>query len=529
MLIEKEVIRPGTYWYRDEQTGLPRKLVVTPELTKYWCDQGNKMVSFGLPIPVPYEHDFSAHPMTPKDKLLNNAGEVKEYRLKGDALFSTLDVQDPDVKRKIGHSIRWSSPWISSFTDGDGRSWNNVISHLALTTRPRVTKQEPFGSIAAALSLATETKVETASKDGATLPGASSTGAGFCLSRAGRISLLKGTKRAVPRYPLAFSMWAGGIKLADEDVPPKKKEKKPPKDGKDGTAGSSDASTDTDDMFEDGDTPPPSSGTGDGAAMPPPDDGGLGGAMDPLADAGGDVKMEELLCDLLQALGVPMPDMSNEHEFKRHLYEAVMSKIKELTSKGMGDIGAPDQNQPPTQQPNASQPGGGQNPLIQQEQQPMFMSLEEINKLPDPTMKNVALSMYAENQKLRAEMDASKKVAEGLRDAELKKATAARDARVSLIGKVLPSAKADLDAMVKLPSMALSMGEGGAVVDPMAQTLAVLDKAVANIPTLHQLEQSALSVAPHPTDANALSREKEDELSDDLSRMMGCAPRKKAG
>jgi hypothetical protein len=521
VLIEKEVIRPGTYWYRDEQTGLPRKLVVTPELTKYWCDQGNKMVSFGLPIPVPYEHDFTAHPMTPKDKLLNNAGEVAEYRMKGDVLFSSVDIRDPDVKKKIGHSIRWTSPWISSFTDGDGRQWNNVISHLALTTRPRVVEQSPFNSIAAALSMASEVRVDPTS------PGAVPTGTdGFCLSRAGRISVLKENKRLVPRYPLAFSMWAGGIKLADDDVPPKKKEKKPSKDG---ATGDSDASTDTDDMFEDSDTPPPSSGAGDGAAVPPPDDGGLGGAMDPLADAGGDVKMEELLCDLLQALGVPMPDMSNEHEFKRHLYEAVMSKIKELTSKGMGDIGAPDQNQPPTQQPNASQPGGGQNPLIQQEQQPMFMSLEEINKLPDPTMKNVALSMYAENQKLRAEMDSSKKVAEGLRDAKLKEAAAARDSRIALIGKVLPSAKADLDAMVKLPGMALSMGEGGAVVDPMAQTLAVLDKAVANIPTLHQLEQSALSVAPHPTDGTALSREKEDELSEDMARMMGCAPQKKAG
>ena len=35
----------------------------------------------------------------------------------------------------------------------------------------------------------------------------------------------------------------------------------------------------------------------------------------------------------------------------------------------------------------------------------MYMSLEEINKLPDP-MKGVALAMYNENVKLRAEMEA---------------------------------------------------------------------------------------------------------------------------
>ena len=160
MLIEKEVIRPGTYWYQDQETGLPRKLVVTPELTKYWHDQGNEMLKAGLTVPVPYEHDFSAHPMTPKEKLLNNAGEVKEYRLKGDKnerLYSVVDIQDPDAQKKVGKSVRWTSPWFNTFTDGDGKEWKNAISHLALTTRPRVVKQEPFSGIAAALSMATET------------------------------------------------------------------------------------------------------------------------------------------------------------------------------------------------------------------------------------------------------------------------------------------------------------------------------------------------------------------------------------
>ena len=77
MLVEKEIIGPGVYWYTDP-AGLPRKLVVTPEYTKYLHEQGGKMLSAGLTIPVPFEHEFNAHPMTPKDKLLNNAGEVKE-------------------------------------------------------------------------------------------------------------------------------------------------------------------------------------------------------------------------------------------------------------------------------------------------------------------------------------------------------------------------------------------------------------------------------------------------------------------
>ena len=86
----------------------------------------------------------------------------------------------------------------------------------------------------------------------------------------------------------------------------------------------------------------------------------------------------------------------------------------------------------------------------------MFMSLEEINKLPDP-MKGVALAMYAENQKLRTEMETSKKITDSLRDAKLKEASTARVGRVAILSRLSPKVKADLDAMLALPAMALSM------------------------------------------------------------------------
>lgn len=547
MLIEKEIIGPGTYFYTDEATGMPRKLKVTPDLTKYWHEQGTKMLSSGLVVPVPYEHDFTAHPMTPRDKLLNNAGEVKEYRVhaaadgRRDVLFGVVDVQDPAVKDKIGRSIRWTSPWISSFTDGNGTAWNNVITHLALTTRPRVTKQQPFDSIAAALSLSTETVLDLI-KD--TLPKE-----GFCLSRAGRLSILRTTKRLVPRYPMAFSLYAGGIPLELADMSPVKKGGKSKKDdkSKDSKSGNkpsgADDDVDTRSLFEDDEDPSPAGsidapggdsvtpGTDAGATdlMSGPTDPMSGmadpGLANPLLDSNSDIKMEELLCDLLQALGVPMPDESNENEFKRHLYEAVMSKIKELTSKGMGQGGnsaMPDQNQPPSANPHASQPQ--QNPLIQQEQQPMFMSLDEIQKITDPTMRTIALSMHRENQDLRTEMDASNKVTHSLRDSKLKEANARRAERIRLLGKVSPGVKTDLDAMVALPSMALSLGDGGTVVDPMESTLAILEKGLSSIPLLLRTDSSTLSVASHPTDETALSEERIDALADGLARNMGCPP-----
>jgi hypothetical protein len=474
MLVEKEVISDGTFSYRDQVTGLPRTLVVTPEMRRHWHDEGNKMLSLGLTVPVPCEHDFDAHPMAPADSLKNNAGWIKKYTLKDGKLFSIVDITDADVGKKLGGSIRWTSPWFSSFTDGDGRQWNNVISHLALTTRPRVIKQAPFSDVAAMLSMSEEYKLDGGLGE-----------KGLCLSIAGKLFEGKKSKAMRPRYPMAFSLWSGGVKLSDDDEVPMKE-----------------------------DLPDDDDGGGD---EEPEGDDDFNPMKNPLADAGGDVKMEELLCDLLQALGVPMPDESNENEFKRHLYEAAMSKIKELTSKGLqqDDPGA-------GQQPGAGQAGAGQqNPLIQQEQQPMYMSLEEINKLPDP-MKGLALSMYEENKKLRTEMDANAKVTASLRDAKLKEAGDTRTSRVSLLGRLSPKIKGELDAMIALPSMALSMGDGGAVVDPMAQVLSMLEKSFSDIPKLLTTDRTAMSMHEHPKDGSEeMTNEKSDELADSLAQKMG--------
>ena len=525
MLVEKEIISPGTYWYTDEGTGLPRKLDVTPELTKYWCDQGSAMLGAGLTVPVPFEHDFSAHPMTPKDKLLNNAGEVKEYRLRGDSLFGVVDVQDPDAKRKIGHSIRWTSPWINSFTDGNGRAWNNVISHLALTTRPRITKQQPFGSVAAALSMATSVHVEPNSH-------ANVAKGGFCLSKAGRLVRRKSDKRVCPLYPIAFSLISGAA-LGDGEMPPKKDKKKPDAKKSEGGGDKPDSNPTPggDEEFEEMDGGKVEGGAKDGNS--PSVEGGEGeegGELEPFKDPAGDVSMEELLCDLLGALGIHCEKTGNDDHFKRALYNAAMTKIHELTGLAQNDGMDPNRTNPPGQPPNAPPPPeqpGQTNPLIQQEQQPMYMSIEDINKLPEP-MKNVALSMYNENLKLRAEVDANAKTANSLRDAKIKEENAKRTARVLIIGRMSPSVKADLEAMIAAPSMALSMGDGGAVMDPMEQTLNMLEKGLSSIPTLLTTQQSALSVQAHPTDGE-MTEELSDKLANDMARMMGCPPVAKAG
>lgn len=550
MLVEKEIIGPGTYWYVDQKTGVPHKFVVTPQLTKHWHEMGSKMLSAGLPVPVPYEHDFDQHPMTPKEQLLNNAGEVKEYRLKGDTLFGVVNIQDDAVKGKIGKSVRWTSPWINSFTDGDGRQWDNVITHLALTSRPRITKQAPFPSIAAALSLATPVDNSSSLPQG-----------GLCLSRAGRLVRNKRTNELRPLYPIAFSILGGGIAFGegDDTKPLKKKEKSdsssssdkkdksssdksdsgPPSKSKTSSSSKPPSKDDNPTPTEEYDGGEADDGSGDDVESFISDNdsddsfgggskGPMGGKdLNPMGDMYGDVRMEELLCDLLNALGVFMPENVGEAQFKRALYEAVMGKIRELTSQAqMGATAGLPTNQPPAPKPQGTGAGQGQsNPLIQQEQQPMYMSLEEINKLPEP-MKGVALAMHAENVKLRTELDANKKTTESLRDAKLKEATASRDTRIALLGKRAPSTKADLDALKALPAMALSMGDNGEVVDPMAQTLSVLEKGLQDMPLLLMTPAAALSLQAQPADAE-MTQQQADELADSFARSMGAPPEQK--
>lgn len=734
MLIEKEVIRPGTFWYRDSDTGAPRKLVVTPELTSYWHEQGNAMLSAGLTVPVPFEHDFDAHPMTPADKLKNNAGWVDKYFLKGDRLFSTVDIQDADVAKKLPGTIRWTSPWINSFTDGSGKEWQNVISHLALTTRPRIVEQAPFGSVAAALSIATPIKSWDEAGD-----------KGICLSRAGMI-----TNDGKPLYPMAFSLFSNGVVLGTDasghehdaagrfgssskggfgdksdtaklwsNIADEHKEEKGDegsshylhklakkhhaaaykhhidasmaaykngeheehqkhltasvhhsmmvdhhgdkakehgnklgffkrlksglgfstdsngaamatdasghehdKSGKFASAAANEASDKAEkssyiasavnkgplhdvasrkhkaaakahwtaslknrdkssqqkhleshiehtkkahyhatkgedptniglamstesvyaafgavppkgkaDIVEDDDTGDDNDfdDDSDGDGVSDATDSTPNGDASPIPDQPGDVQMEEILCDLLGALGIHCEQSGNEEMFKRSLYNAAMTKIHELTAKGQADGQDPNRTNPPGQPPNNPKPGaGGQpNPLIQQEQQPMFMSLEEIQKLDEP-LRSVALSMHSSTVKANAKAAEAEKVLNSLRDGKLKEATEARAKRAHLITKFMPRAKPDIDAMLAMPAMALSMGEGGAVTDPMAATLAVLEKGLADLPRLLTTDASALSVQPQPQDADMLSDARADEIADGMARQMGCPP-KKAG
>lgn len=156
----------------------------------------------------------------------------------------------------------------------------------------------------------------------------------------------------------------------------------------------------------------------------------------------------------------------------------------------------------------------------------MYMSLSEINKLDEP-LKSVALAMYNETAKANAKAAEAQKVLNSLRDGKLKEEEAKRQKRVSLLSKLSPRVKADLEAMLSMPSMALSMGEGGSVIDPMSGVLSVLEKGLSDMPKLITADLSHATEHAQPTDTE-LSAEETEALADNLSRMMGYPAQKQA-
>jgi hypothetical protein len=439
VLVWKEIIGPGTYWYRDQQSGLPRKFVCTPKGVDHLYKTGSAMLSDNLSIPVPLEHQ-PVGPQTPAEKaarqLLNNTGWIKKYAVKYGKLFGLLDIQDESIVKKLPQTIRYTSPHITSFTDGNGKRWDGVIGHLALTSRPRITNQQPFPDVMAALSLA-----QTSVWQDGSIPES-----GVVVSRAGLLGA-----DLMPKFPAAFSIWSG-ISLAE--MPPEMKKDKEA------------------DMSPDKDTPAKPQmpkKEGDTPEMPP-----MGEQVEEEMD------LVDVVCDVMSIFGVDMPEGTSEENLLQNLLKGLMEKLKSGGGAQMADTN----NQPNTgsnqlpPNPGApnSQMGGSQ---VVQEAPPMYMSLSDIDKQPDPMVKSLAK---------RALLDA----------------LARRNLRVEQLARRLPQRSRDnLVAHANSPSMALSLGSDGEVRDPMASMLQIMEDGVRDLPQMLKEPTYAYNQEPHPQDMTA--------------------------
>jgi hypothetical protein len=473
----KEIIRPGTYWYIDQETQKPKRLVATPADIRHWHDNGNKMLSSGLSVPIPLEHDLDCRPMTAAERaakqLLNNTGFTKKYAIRpGDRLFGLLDIENPDVYAKLPTTIKYTSPWINSFTDSENRTWNNVISHVALTSRPRITQQEPFGPAAAALSLA----VDVTRLEGGTpvaLPAR-----GIVLSLAGLLDA-DITGKLSPHRPKSFAVWAGA-KFAEEP-PFEKKEKTPEK----------------------GDKPPEKK------------EGGKGEKIETEIEEGelDELTMIDVLRDLVCALwGVELPEDTTPEKLQDDLMRALMANLK-------GETTMPDETPQTPQAGAANNPGQQQKPpVVQESPQAMYMSLEKIAAITDPLQKEMAQMLFSMQQDAKKKSELLDSLTKGVLDA----AKARRDQRISNLARRLPAMARDkILAQASAANAALSLGDGGVVIDPMSSTLDMLESAVMDLPSL-LLDPQGIQAQAHPQEPGGpMSEERLKQVQAEFSNSTG--------
>lgn len=487
MEVRKEIIPSGRHVYIDE-AGKPAVLDVTAATIDHYFDQGTAMLSKGISIPVPLEHQPTAVAQTPEEKaansVLHNAGEVKRFE-KGvakdkagneiPALFGVLDIKNPEAAKGIKQgTIRWCSPWVNSFTDGNGERWNGVISHVALTTRPRIARQQPFLEAAATLSIAGKAKP---------LDVAAVTPIGFCLSRAGLLK--KVGKKYKPVQPIAFSLFAG-VKFSEEEMEDMAENDEIP--GDETVEGSE----------------PPIKEEGEGEGMGVPESG--------MADQDGDSHLEEVIFHLLDVMGIPVPPHPGK-SFVRNLYESLMRGVKEMASEPAEDIALESATD------TAANTADDVPPIIQ-ENPAMQMSLEQVNKITDPAMKKMASAFLS----LQTNLEAANKRTATLNAERLDAAKKHRQARIDrlLKSKVPYEQRANVAAEFSSPSVQMSLATDGTIVDPMEAALRVLEKA-ADLPALMQEPSGAFSTQPHPAD-HTQTAERMKSVVDEVLKNTGGIP-----
>jgi hypothetical protein len=441
-LFWKEVISPDSYWYTDD-AGAPHKFEATPEYVRYLHDQGNRMLAAGLSIPIPLEHQRDAKPLTAAEKaakqLEHNAGWVQKYALRADhKLFALCDIADPKIAAKLPRTIKFTSPNIDSFVDGSGREWKGVISHLALTSRPRIVRQEPFRDAVAALSLA---RVVPFDKE--KVPQG-----GVLLSRAGSLD-----PQGIPRHPKAFSVWSG-IKLAEEVIKEEKVEKpgEKPKETLPAT-----------------ETP-----------------------LEMMGEEDLDMDLVDVVCDLMSIYGVEMPEGTDEKNLLQNLLKSLMEHLK---GEGQPDMGSDTMTQGSDTTKTA--PTVESPPLYMSLSLEEIAKITDPEK---KSLANALFSMQQASTKDRAVLDALKK--SKLDDASSKRNAKIERIVKRARKEQQDSMKARLTAQAALPAMAFSLGDDGVVTDPMKEMLDILEQGMLDLPAVLTQDPKNFAAQPHPLDAD---------------------------
>jgi len=496
--VRKEVIRTGDHTYLDEN-GRPAVLKTTKDKIDHYFRSGSDMIAAGIPIPVPLEHQPSATPMNAMDRaadlLRNNAGEIHKFETdtikdkEGNdvhRLMSVIDFKDDSIGKKVQDgSIRWVSPWINSFVDGKGKEWNEVISHVALTSRPRIHEQQPFENVAMAFSQVL-------------MPGSKLKKSGIELPSAGRLK--RKDKKLVPEFPVAFNLLSA--KFGDDF------KKKIEKEEEDDTEDAEDEDTMGDGDTGDGDS------AGDSAGDP------LATEMagdDVMGNSAGDVSFEELIPHLLEMHGIHVPAGGKGKEFLKALVQGLLVSAKTMAAT---DGGADDSvlGDPAV---DAADPMAAKKGPIVQESPPMYMSItaDEVKKIKDPKERQTAEAFLS----LRQQRDADNAVAAALQKNLLDDAKAVRQTRIDRIASKLPAGARDkFLAEMNKPNAQLSLTKSGTnigkIYDPMDVMLETFEQSIPDLPAMLKTGVK-LSEQEHPADGTMTDARAEEIANQQMSRM----------
>lgn len=158
----KEVIRPGTYWPRGAD-GKPYRLDVSIDRIRHWSKETNRLIKGGSNVPMPWVHTKEAVPWIegkPRPGSYDNGAYLKRLRVRKDGmLVAELEAGTDEDAEKIGKTVKDVSFFTPSkeWTDGNGKKYKDVFTHLAMVNHPIVVGQEnfvPADGLALSLSMA---------------------------------------------------------------------------------------------------------------------------------------------------------------------------------------------------------------------------------------------------------------------------------------------------------------------------------------------------------------------------------------
>ena len=139
----------------------------------------------------------------------------------------------------------------------------------------------------------------------------------------------------------------------------------------------------------------------------------------------------------------------------------------------------------------------------------MYMSLEQIKKIPDATTRKIALSLHKEQQQNQA-----------LRKNILNDANAKRQRRIELLQKRLPAATREKLA-AQIPNAKLSLADDGTIDDPLAPMLDILESGISDLPR-SLMDMTAVTELPHPQEfTGQMSEERRKEVIEEFESNAG--------